>query len=502
MLVHKKDQFFGRLEDLCLSVAYEDLRLRTDYTEYLPHEVNLDSKFSRNIALKVPIVSAPMDTVTESKLAIEMARLGGLGIIHRNLSPETQAQHVARVKHYMHGLIQDPITMHKNQTIAEILEIRQRKEYPFRSFLIVDDDSRLVGVVTGHDLDIYDDVSLPAHKVMTTSLTTAKPGTTLEEAYRIIQTSRHKLVPIVDEQLHIAGLYTRTDVYRNICNDSSNLNNVDANGQLRVGAAVGIGQDAMVRVEKLVSEHVDVVVIDTAHGDSKDVYETLRSIKTAYPELDVVVGNVSEPESAIRLADAGADGIKVGQGPGSICTTRIVVGIGCPQATAVYNCTSVLRGRGIPVCADGGVRFSGDIPVAIGLGADCVMLGSLLAGTEESPGETVVFHGRTWKTYRGMGSLGAMKDNAASRERYLQSEGSKSQMVPEGVEGRVPFRGSLKDVFHQLQEGLRRGMSATGANTILVFQENAMFRRFSSGAVSESHPHDIEITQEAPNYSK
>lgn len=498
----QRDEFFRQLDHLCLSVAYEDIRLKTRYSDCMPHQVCLKSKFSRNVPLNVPIVSAPMDTVTEWQLAIEMAKRGGLGAIHKNLESSTQAEHVARVKHYMHGLIPRPITMHKDQTLAEILETRDRKHYPFHSFLIVDDAGRLVGVLTGNDFDLCRDKNVPAHQVMTTSLVTAKPGTSLQDAERLMRGARRKLLPIVDDHGRIHGLYTHTDVARIIYTDSSNVNNVDVNGQLRVGAAVGTGSETMDRVEKLVSEHVDVVVIDTAHGDSRPVYETLRSIKGAYPTLDVVVGNVSEPESALRLAQAGVDGIKVGQGPGSICTTRIIAGIGCPQASAVHNCTLAVRGMNVPVCADGGIRFSGDIPVALGLGADSVMLGGLLAGTEESPGQKQIFQGRTWKVYRGMGSLGAMVDSAASRERYNQASGKKSQLVPEGVEGRVPFRGPLADTFHQLEEGLRRGMGYVGAKDIATLQEEAQFRRLTSGGVSESHPHDVEITSESPNYTR
>lgn len=499
MNVLPKDAFFERTGDVALT--YDDVRLKVGYAEVMPDDVHLESCFARNVALRVPIVSSPMDTVTEYALAIELAKLGGLGIIHRNLIPKEQASQVARVKYHLNGMIARPICFHEQETIGSILATREEKGYTFHSFPIVNDAGTLVGVITGNDFDFCANVSLPVSQVMTREVITAPEGTTVDKAYALMREHRRKILPIATAAGGVAGLYTFSDVKR-IVSGRSVINNLDDRGQLRVGAAIGTGPEALERLALLVEENVDVVVIDSAHADSAPVITALTSIKKTYPDLPVVVGNVSEADSTRRLIKAGADGIKVGQGPGSICTTRVVAGIGCPQVTAVYNCAKAARGSDVPVCADGGIQYSGDIPVAIGAGAHSVMLGGLLAGTKEAPGETVLLNGRQWKMYRGMGSLPAMLERAGSRERYQQSGNAKSPLVPEGIEGYVPFTGELKDVFLQLIGGLRRGMGYVGAASIEELGTKADFWRLSPAGQRESHPHHVVITKEAPNYRK
>ena len=403
-----KESFFKKMEDLGIALTFDDVRLRTGFSKVMPDNVNLTSKFSRNITLKIPIVSAAMDTVTEHKMAIELAKLGGIGIIHKNLSPEEQAKEVTRVKYHLNCLIEKPICVLEDEKIVDILKRREEKGYGFTTFPVLNSKEKLVGILTQNDFDFCLDENLPAKKVMTKEVITAPKYTTLDEAYRIMIKEKKKVLPLLTKDEKIAGMYVFSDVKRTKTGSSSHYN-VDKNGQLRVGAAIGVGNDAFTRIEKLVPKNVDVVVIDTAHGDSKPVIDTLKKIKKHYPDLDVVVGNISEPGSAKRLIEAGADGIKVGQGSGSICTTRIIAGIGCPQVTALYNCSKVADKYDIPVCADGGIRFSGDITIAIGAGAYSIMLGSLLAGTKEAPGDIVFWNGRQWKNYRGMGSLSAME---------------------------------------------------------------------------------------------
>lgn len=497
---HKKD-FFARMAALDLSLTYSDVRLRTGYADVMPDDVLLESKFSRNVSLCIPITSAAMDSVTEHALAIELAKLGGLGIIHRKLGAKEQASEVARVKYHLNGMILRPICFREDQTIALILAVREQKGYTFHSFPIVDAHNKLVGVLTGNDFDFCDDVHVPAARVMTREVITAPEGTSLDEAYRLMQRHRRKVLPIVNAAGSVTALYTFSDVKR-IVSGRSTISNVDARGQLRVGAAVGTGSEALERVALLQKENVDVVVIDTAHADSKPVITTLKEIKAAFPDLEIVVGNVSEAASVERLIAAGADGIKVGQGPGSICTTRIIAGIGCPQVTAVYNCAQAADRHGVPICADGGIQHSGDVPIAIGAGAHSIMLGSLLAGTKEAPGGTIFFKGSQWKAYRGMGSLSAMLESASARERYQQTSTGKSHLVPEGIEGLVPYTGELRDVLFQLVGGLRRGMGYVGAGSIEELRAKAEFIRLSPASQTESHPHDITITKEAPNYRK
>ncbi|MBI4154988.1 IMP dehydrogenase [Candidatus Woesearchaeota archaeon] len=478
-----------------LALTFDDVRLKTGYTEVMPEEVSLESLFSRNIPLKIPIVSAAMDTVTEHELAIEIAKLGGLGIIHKNLTPEEQKNEVARVKYHLNGLIEKPICANENEKIEEILKKREERGYTFHTFPVINSEGKLVGILTENDFDFCNNTELYAKEVMTRQLITAHQGINIQEAYKIMVKEKKKALPLIDKDSNLVGLYVFSDVKRIITGSSKNYN-IDTKGQLRVGAAIGVYDDAIARLEKLIKEHIDVVIIDTAHGDSKSVIETLKEIKKFYPELDVVTGNISEPESAERLIKAGADGIKVGQGPGSICTTRIIAGIGCPQVTAVYNCSKICDEYNIPLCADGGLRYSGDIPVAIGTGANSVMMGSMLAGTKEAPGEIVFLEGRQWKSYRGMGSLAAMTTNRGSRERY----GVKKELVPEGVEGLVPYKGELKDILFQYVGGLKKGMGYVGAKNINELREKADFLYFSSAGQRESHPHDILITKDPPNY--
>lgn len=490
-----KDKFFEKIESLGLALTYDDVRMRTGYSEKDPASVNIESRFSRNITLKVPIVSAAMDTVTDAPMAIAMAKLGGLGIIHRGMDAEAQAKAVRKVKLHLNGVIAAPIAVSPDQTVAEIMEMREEKGYNFHSFPVIDPNGVLLGIVTQNDFDMCADSATKLSEIMTAvdKMITAPQGTTLDEAHRMLTSAKKKVLPLVDGGGKLAGMYVYSDVMRLIAGSSTTYN-LDASGHLRVGAAVGTGEDNIRRAELLTEAGVDVIVIDTAHGDSKNVYEALKAIKAKFPAIDVVVGNVSEGESAKRLAEAGADGIKVGQGPGSICTTRIVAGIGCPQVTAVYNCAKALRGMGVPICADGGIRNSGDIPIAIGAGADSVMLGRTLAGTTETPGTIKDTQQGRFKVYRGMGSLGAMRASKASRERYRQADSSGDKLVPEGVESVVPYQGDVSSVLFKQIGGLRAGMGYVGADSIKSLQEKADFHRISNAGLAESHPHDVAIT--------
>ena len=484
-----------------IALTFDDVRLRTGHAEVMPEDVNIESKFSRNVGLKIPIVSAAMDTVTEYGLAIEIAKLGGLGVIHRSLSPDDQAFNVIRVKHHLNGLIKKPICVYEDEKVSAILSKRDAKGYPFHSFPVLSREGKLVGIVTENDFEFCDNSSFSAREIMSTELLTSSEETNLDEAYDIMRKEKKKILPLVRENGEIVGMYVFSDVKR-IKTRSAETYNIDDKGQLRVAAAIGVGENALERVALLAEKNVDAVVIDTAHGDTKSVFETLKEIKRNYSGLDVVVGNISVGDSAKRLADAGADGIKVGQGPGSICTTRVIAGIGRPQVSAVYDCAKELEKYEIPICADGGLRSSGDIPIAIAAGSHSVMMGSMLAGVEEAPGEIVFAQGRQWKSYRGMGSLGAMETNKSSRERYLQGEGSKNQMIPEGVEGLILYKGKLDDVIFQYVGGLRRGMGYVGAASIKELREKGDFDKITAAGFSESHPHDIEITEDSPNYKR
>ena len=481
-----------------LALTFDDVRLRTGYSETMPDSVNINTKFSRNVPLKIPIVSAAMDTVTEHRLATELAKLGGLGIIHRSFSADEQVKQVERVKHYLNALIEKPICVYEDESIKSIVEKIKRKDYNFHSFPVLSRTNKLIGILTQNDFDFCDNLSLLARDVMSSNPLVSSPETTMEQAYEIMKTRKKKILPLVNINEEVVGLYVFSDVKRILKGNQQNYN-TDERGQLRVGAAVGTSPDTLERVKKLIEENVDVIVIDTAHGNSKAVFDTLREIKRNY-SIDVVVGNISVGDSARKLVEAGADGIKIGQGPGSICTTRIIAGIGRPQVSAVYDCVQAIKEYDVPVCADGGLRSSGDIPVAIAAGAHSVMMGSMLAGTEEAPGEQVFTEGRQWKRYRGMGSLGAMETSEDSRERYLQEEGDKDKIIPEGVEGLVPYKGKLKDVIFQCVGGLRRGMGYVGAASIEELREKGEFDRITAAGFSESHPHDIKVTRESPNW--
>lgn len=501
MAILPKDHFFAKIDQLGLALTYDDVRLRAGYSDVLPDQVSTASWFSRHVPLKVPIVSAAMDTVTTSGMAIAMAKTGGLGIIHKNMSIEDQASEVSRVKYHMNGFIDRPICVSDTEPVADVLERRVAKGYDFHSFPVTNAAGQLVGIVTRDDFDFCLDPTRRIADIMTRDVITAPEGTTLADAYAIMQRQKKKLLPIINAGRTIVGLYVFSDL-RRIQEGNHDTYNTDANGQLYVGAAVGVGEAALERAAELARKKVDVLVIDTAHGDTASVVATLQALKRSFSNIDVVVGNVSQPDAVTRLIAAGADGVKIGQGPGSICTTRIIAGIGTPQVTAVYYAARAAEGAGVPICADGGINYSGDITIAIGAGAHSVMLGSLLAGTDESPGDIVYYQNRQWKTYRGMGSLQAMQDNAGSRERYGQRAAEKSRLVPEGVEGLVAYKGSVAALMTQYVGGLSRGMGYVGASTIEDLRTKADFYRISPAGQQESHPHNIEITSEAPNYSR
>ena len=486
--------------DMGIALTFDDIRMKTMHSSVMPGDVNLKTKFSKNIWLNIPIVSAAMDTVTEHKLAIELAKLGGIGIIHKNLSPEEQAREVSKVKHNLNGLIDKPISVSADDTIKQVKMMISERGFSFNSFPVLDKNKKLVGILSGNDFDFCDDNQKKVKDVMTKGIISAPEKTTLSEAYEIMKKEKKKILPLVNQKNELKGLYTFKDL-KGIKSGKFSQYNTDKNEQLIVGAAIGVGEENIKRAKMLIEKNVDVLVIDTAHGDTNAVIETLKKLKKLFPKKDVVVGNITEPESAKKLIEAGADGIKVGQGPGSICTTRIIAGIGTPQVTAIYNVAKIASEHDIPVCADGGLKHSGDIPIAIGVGAHTVMMGSMLAGTKEAPGELVFKNGRQWKTYRGMGSIGAMNDHKESRERYLEEDKGKDKLVPEGVEGLTPFKGNLAAVVHQYIGGLRKGMGYIGAKDIESLREKADFWRITDSGKKESHPHDIEITKESPNYN-
>jgi IMP dehydrogenase len=493
------DKFFELLEASGLAVTYDEVRLKTGYSVVAPNAVCLKARFSRRVPMKIPIVSAAMDTVTESRMAIAMAKLGGIGVIHRNLSPEEQKEEVRRVKFHLSGMIAKPITVTETMTLREIEAMRVEENFSFHTFPVLNADGKLVGLITQNDFDFCQDFGQTAAEIMTRDLITAGNEISMDDAYRMMREAKKKVLPLVDGENHLAGMYLLSDLAR-VKSGSSVGHNVDGRGRLRVAAAVGTGNDAHERVDLLI-KYADAIVIDTAHGDSLPVFETLREIKKRY-DVDVVAGNVSEGESAQRLVEAGADGIKVGQGPGSICTTRIIAGIGCPQVTAVHSVARAIAGSDIPICADGGIEDSGSITIAIGAGADSVMLGKLLAGTKEAPGEVDFQANPPKKYYRGMGSLAAMMASASSRERYRQPDGSRDKLVPEGVEAVVPYVGDLETIMAQYLGGLRAGLGYVGAATIRELQEKADFRRISTAGIKESHPHGVQILRDAPNYTR
>jgi IMP dehydrogenase len=475
-------------------LTFDDVLLVPAHSTVLPKEVDLTTNLTARIQLNVPLLSAAMDTVTEGRTAIGMAREGGMGIVHKNMSPAAQALEVDQVKKSESGMIVDPITMRPEQKIYEALE--QMEKYRI-SGLPITKDGKLVGILTNRDLRFETQLEQPIADVMTKeNLVTVPPGTTLEEAKYHLHKHRIEKLLVVDENFNLKGLITIKDIekvrkYPFACKDDL--------GRLRVGAAIGVGGDREERLEALVRAGVDVVVLDTAHGHSRSVLDAIVDIRRAYPDLQLVAGNIATAEAAEALIKAGADAVKVGIGPGSICTTRVVAGVGVPQITAIMDVARVTRKAGIPLIADGGIKYSGELPKAIAAGADIIMIGSLFAGTEESPGETILYQGRTYKSYRGMGSLGAMK--LGSKDRYFQSDvESEVKLVPEGVEGRVPFRGNLSDNIHQLLGGLRAGMGYTGCHNLKELQEKARFIRITNAGLRESHVHDVSITHEAPNY--
>lgn len=483
----------------CVALTFDDVTLKTRHSDVMPKEVSLKSRFSRNVPLNIPIVSSPMDTVTEYALARELAKLGGLGILHRNLTPKEQEFHVWKVKYFLHGLVENPITVFEDESISSILRKKDEMRFGFDSFPVLSREGKLVGILTGNDFDVCDDHNLTAREVMTQGLIKAPKGTTKDQAYEIMRREKKKVLPLVNDTGQVVGLYTWKDL-RRVKTGESAAYNIDSRGQLRVGAAIGVLEDAFSRLELLVKANVDVVVIDSSHGDSKNVIETLKQIKKQYPSLDVVVGNMSEPDSAKILCEAGADGLRVGQGGGSICTTRVVTGTGCPQITAVYNCARISDEYGIPVCADGGLRFSGDIAKAIGAGAHSVMLGNMLAGTEESPGEVIFHKGKRWKSYRGMGSIAAMESGRGARERYKQEDQANDKLVPEGVEGITEYKGTLSEVIFQYIGGLRSSMGLQGVKSIEELRERADFWRVGISGQKEAHPHDVVMIKDPPNY--
>jgi len=478
-------------------LTFDDVLLIPSYSEVLPREVCLKSKFTRNIVLNIPIVSAAMDTVTEAPMAIALAREGGIGVIHKNMSIAAQAAEVRKVKRAENGMIMDPLTITKDATVGEAL--RLMSENHIGGIPVTDSDRKLVGIVTNRDVRFLDDMDAKIADVMTTTnLITIKHSVT-DRAYvrKVLQDNKVEKLPVVDDEGRIVGLITFRDIQKekehpNACKD--------AKGRLRVAAGVGITPDVLDRVRALYKEGVDAIVLDCAHGHSKSVFTALKNIKAEFPGLDVVVGNIATEQAARDLAEAGADAIKVGIGPGSICTTRIVAGVGVPQLSAIYACSQAVKGTGVPVIADGGLRYSGDVVKALAAGGDCVMCGSMFAGTEEAPGETIIYNGRKFKSYRGMGSIDAM--NAGSKDRYFQAgETNTKKLVPEGIVGRVPYKGSLEETVYQLIGGLRSGMGYCGAKDIETLKQ-AKFTRITSNGVVENHPHDVTITKETPNYTR
>ena len=478
-------------------LTFDDVLLIPAYSEVLPRTVDLHTRFSRNISLNIPIVSAAMDTVTEAPMAIALAREGGIGVIHKNMSISAQAAEVRKVKRSENGMISDPVTIGQDHTVGDAL--RLMKEYHIGGIPVTDGTRRLVGIVTNRDVRFHQDMSVPVREVMTSENLVTIPATHIDREYvqGVLQRYKVEKLPVVDAQGNIVGLITYKDImqerrYPAACKD--------AQGRLRVAAGIGITPDALDRIAALKAEGVDAVVLDSAHGHSKGVIDLLKKVKAVYPELDVVVGNVATEEGARDLVKAGADGVKVGIGPGSICTTRIVAGVGVPQLSAIYNASQALKGTDVTLIADGGLRYSGDVVKALAAGGDCVMCGSMFAGTEESPGEAIIYTGRKFKAYRGMGSIDAMA--AGSKDRYFQDDKVElNKLVPEGIVGRVPYKGTLAETVYQLIGGLRSGMGYCGAANLAALKQ-AKFTRVTASGMTESHPHDITITKETPNYSR
>jgi IMP dehydrogenase len=478
-------------------LTYDDVLLIPAFSEILPREVNIQSKFTRNITINIPIVSAAMDTVTESSMAIAIAREGGIGVLHKNMSIEEQSLQVRRVKRAESGMIIDPVTLPLHATVKDAND--NMREYSIGGIPIVDKDQKLIGIVTNRDLRFEKNGNRPISEVMTSeNLVTVAEGTSLAQAEVVLQKHKIEKLPVVNKENTLVGLITFRDITKLT---QKPIANKDSYGRLRVAAALGVTPDAVERASALVQAGVDAVVIDTAHGHTKGVVQVLKQVKAKFPDLDVIVGNIATGEAAKYLVAAGADAVKVGIGPGSICTTRVVAGVGFPQFSAVLEVAAAIKGSGVPVIADGGIRYTGDIPKAIAAGADTVMLGSLLAGTKESPGDTIIYEGRKFKSYRGMGSVEAMKEG--SKDRYFQDvEDDIKKLVPEGIVGRVPYKGDLFESIHQFIGGLRAGMGYCGAKDIETLKEQARFVKITASGINESHPHDVTITNESPNYSR
>ncbi len=476
-------------------LTYDDVLLVPSYSEIIPKEVTVQSRFSRNINVNIPIVAAAMDTVTEAPMAIAMAQEGGIGVLHKNMSIEHQAEEVLKVKRSENGMITNPTTLHKDAVVEDALKMM--REFSIGGIPIVDEQNRLIGIVTNRDLRFEKDIRRPLCEIMTKNVISTNQGTTFAQAAEILQQHRIEKLPVIDNEGHLIGLITYRDIIKvkqrpMACKDDM--------GRLRVAAGIGITKDMYDRIDAVINAGVDAIVVDTAHGHSKNVVNALKEIKKKYKDVDVVVGNIATPEAATLLAEAGADAVKVGIGPGSICTTRVVAGIGMPQLTAVLRVCNALKDKNVPVIADGGIRYSGDIVKALAAGASTIMAGSLLAGTEESPGDTIILEGRKYKAYRGMGSLDAMQNG--SKDRYFQSdEKDLKKLVPEGIVGRVPYKGSVTEVIYQLVGGLKAGMGYTGSQNLEMLRQ-AKFIKITNAGFIEGHPHDITITKEAPNYSR
>ena len=479
------------------ALTFDDVTLAPKYSEILPSEAETDVTLTKNLRLKIPLLSSAMDTVTESKMAIAMAQEGGLGVLHKSMSIDQQAEKVKRVKRSESGMILDPVTLNENSLVAEAKHCM--KEYSIGGIPVVDKDNILIGIVTNRDLRFENDNNKKLSQVMTKSnLITANEGVTMDEAEVILQKHKIEKLPVVNKQKKLLGLITFRDIQKLFLKPKSNK---DSFGRLKVAAAVGVSNDSIKRCEALCKAGVDAVVIDTAHGHSKGVLKILKKIKNKFPNIDVIVGNIATAEAAKFLVEAGADGVKVGIGPGSICTTRVIAGVGFPQLSAIYEVSKAIMGSGVSVIADGGIKYTGDITKAIAAGADCVMLGSLLAGTKESPGETIIYEGRKFKSYRGMGSIEAMQKG--SKDRYFQDSVNESnKLVPEGVVGRVPYKGDLVESIHQFVGGIRSGMGYCGCKNIEELKDKGKFVQITGAGIKESHPHNVMITKESPNYSR
>uniref|UniRef100_UPI004025A6BC IMP dehydrogenase n=1 Tax=Dialister sp. TaxID=1955814 RepID=UPI004025A6BC len=473
-------------------LTFDDVLLIPAHSDVLPRDVDVRTHLTQNVTLNIPVMSAGMDTVTEAEMAIAMAREGGIGVIHKNMSIDEQAREVKLVKRSEHGIIVDPIYLAPDNTLSDADELMNKYHI---SGVPITENGKLVGIITNRDMRFETDLSRPISDIMTSKgLITAPEHTTMEEAKRILQAHRIEKLPLVDDDGHLKGLITIRDIEKMRKFPNSNK---DSDGRLKVAAAIGVTSDVEDRVEALLDAKADVLVIDTAHGHSEGVLETIRRLRKAFPHLELIAGNVATYDATKALIEAGVSAVKVGIGPGSICTTRVIAGIGVPQITAIYDCAKAAEGTGIPIIADGGIQYSGDIAKALGAGASCVMLGNLLAGTEEAPGEMIIYQGKNYKSYRGMGSLGAMQ--AGSKDRYFQQNAKK--LVPEGIEGRIPYKGHVSDVLFQLIGGLRASMGYCGAKNIKAMNEDTQFIQITGAGLRESHPHDVSITKEAPNYS-